>query len=219
MRIACIGYRDWALGIYDELARQTDHQYLIFRSRAQFDESVLNDFKPVLVLFYGWSWIVNDSIIEDFPCIMLHPSPLPKYRGGSPLQNQIIAGEKQSAVTLFLMDKGVDTGSILAQKSYSLEGSLDEIFERISCLGVELTLEIISNGLRPVPQNNEEATCFQRRAPEQSEITIEEIQGESADYLYNKIRMLQSPYPNAFIRTSDGKKLLILDAVIDNSPS
>ena len=42
-----------------------------------------------------------------------------------------------------------------------------------------------------------------------SEITVEEISTKSGEYLYNKIRMLQDPYPNAFIKTSDGKKLKI----------
>ena len=113
MRIACVGYRDWALEIYDELARQTEHQFLIFRSRDQYDELALKDFHPELVLFYGWSWVVSEKIIGSFNCIMLHPSPLPKYRGGSPLQNQIIAGETLSAVTLFLMnDKIVSADSI-----------------------------------------------------------------------------------------------------------
>ena len=56
MRIACVGYRHWALEIYDQLASKTDHVFLIFRSKAQYKEEVLYDFKPDLVLFYGWSW-------------------------------------------------------------------------------------------------------------------------------------------------------------------
>ena len=44
---------------------------------------------PDIVLFYGWSWKVSEKLINKFDCLMLHPSPLPKYRGGSPIQNQI----------------------------------------------------------------------------------------------------------------------------------
>ena len=83
MKIACVGYREWALNIYDNLAKKTDHQFLIFRSRAQYDEKVLAEFNPQLVLFYGWSWIVPKEMVKNFKCVMLHPSPLPKYRGGS----------------------------------------------------------------------------------------------------------------------------------------
>ena len=60
---------------------------------------------------------------------MLHPSPLPKYRGGSPIQNQIIDGKLHSAVTIFLMDNGIDTGPIAEQKYLSLEGTIEKIFQ------------------------------------------------------------------------------------------
>ena len=100
MRIACVGYREWALNIYDALVNSTDHSYLIFRSKLEYKEDVLRDFKPDLILFYGWSWHINKTLLHHFTCLMLHPSPLPKYRGGSPIQNQIIAGEKSSIKTL-----------------------------------------------------------------------------------------------------------------------
>ena len=64
MRVACIGYRMWALNIYDRLADALDDVFLIFRTRAQYNEEVLKDFRPDLVLFYGWSWHVSEKIIK-----------------------------------------------------------------------------------------------------------------------------------------------------------
>jgi methionyl-tRNA formyltransferase len=215
MRIACVGYRHWALEIYDQLASKTDHVFLIFRSKAQYKEEVLYDFKPDLVLFYGWSWRVPEAIVNNWPCIMLHPSPLPKFRGGSPIQNQIISGCTESAVTLFLIDKGIDTGPIIGQAPFSLQGSLQEVFHRITCIGFDLTRHILDDGMEPVQQNEEEATVYSRRSPEQSEITINELENKTSEYIFNKIRMLQWPYPNAYFKTSDGKKLLILSAKIE----
>lgn len=217
MRIACVGYRNWALNIYDQLARSLDHTFLIFRNKAQFSEDALRDFRPDLVLFYGWSWMVPDRLLSDYKCLMLHPSPLPLYRGGSPLQNQIIAGEENSKVTIFVMNGEIDAGDMLAQQELSLEGTLDEIFARIERAGVQLTLEIIRDGLKPVPQDHERATFYKRRKPEDSEITLKELKGKDARYLLNKIRMLGDPYPNAFIRTVDGKRLLIKVAEIQES--
>ena len=147
---------------------------------------------------------------------MLHPSPLPKYRGGSPIQNQIINGEKNGAVTLFLMDSGIDTGPIINQKSISLEGSLNKIFDQITEVGTELTLEFLNKGYKLKEQDHSMATSYKRRSPEESEITINEINNKDSLYLYNKIRMLKDPYPNAFIRTIDGKKLYILNAKIED---
>jgi len=215
MRIACVGYRDWALSIYDRLNKKTDNSFFIIRSKKQYNESNIYNFKPDLILYYGWSWRVKKDIVEEFQCIMLHPAPLPKYRGGSPLQNQIINGETLSAVTLFLMDQGMDTGPILAQKEISLDGNLSEIFQQISDVGYELTIKILTDGFNPIPQDQEKATVYNRRKPCESEITIEEIRNKPAQYIHNKIRMLQDPYPNAFIRTINDKKLYITQSYVD----
>ena len=209
MRICCVGYRSWALDIYNFLEKK-GYEILLFDSKVKYDEEQIRDYNPDYILFYGWSWIIDSCLLRDFKCIMLHPSPLPKYRGGSPLQNQIINGETDSAVTLFLMDSGIDTGDILAQEYLSLAGNLSEIFERITEIGKILTLNVLEGNYTKTKQNEEDSTYFKRRKPSESEITIEEILTKSGEYLHNKIRMLQSPYPNSFIRTADGKKLKII---------
>jgi len=209
MRVACVGYREWALRIYDELAQRTNHTFLIIRCREQYDNQALLDFKPDLALFYGWSWKVSPQLTDSFICIMLHPSPLPKYRGGSPIQNQIKMGETRSAVTLFIMNEDLDAGDVIAQEAISLEGHLDEIFSRITEVGLRLTLDILENGHTRTSQDHSQATYFKRRQPAESEITLEELRNSSAQYLYDKVRMLEDPYPNAFIRTADGMRLLI----------
>lgn len=214
MRIACIGYRDWAIQIYKELSRTLDHEFLLIQSEEEYKDQTIRDYQPDLVLFYGWSRIVRREIVKQFTCLMLHPSRLPEYRGGSPIQNQIIRGVEESAVTILVMDEGIDTGPIVAQAALSLLGSIDDIFHRISKIGYELTCKLIAEGLDPVEQDHAAATEFKRRSPSESEITKAELMNASSLYLYNKIRMLQSPYPNAFIRTSDGKKLYIIDAWI-----
>lgn len=216
MRVACVGYRPWALNIYDRLARNTPHHYLIFRSHAQFDQKLVKDFQPDLILFYGWSWHVDDNLINDYRCLMLHPSPLPKYRGGSPLQNQIIAGEIDSKVTIFQMNKETDAGEIVNQEYLSLQGSISDIFFRIEEIGFQLTIKILNSRFESRSQNHKEATYCERRHPRDSEITLHEITHCDSTYLFNKIRMLGDPYPNAFIRTSDGKKLLIKTACIES---
>ena len=85
-------------------------------SKENFSIDEIARFSPDLVLFYGWSDIIASEIISEYSCLMLHPSPLPKYRGGSPIQNQIINGEVDSAVSIFLMDEGIDTGPICDRK-------------------------------------------------------------------------------------------------------
>ena len=100
MRIACIGYREWALKIYTNIQKKSDHIFLNIKNFETYSDQIIKDFSPDLVMFYGWSWIVSKELIENFTCLMLHPSPLPLYRGGSPIQNQIIEGRKTSKVSI-----------------------------------------------------------------------------------------------------------------------
>lgn len=146
---------------------------------------------------------------------MLHPSPLPKFRGGSPIQNQIIRGKKISAVTIFKINKIIDGGDIYFQKKFSLNGTLQQIFERIVKLGIEGTKKILSQKkIRVKKQNHNKSTYFRRRSPKESEITMYEIKNKSAEYILSKIRMLDDPYPNAFIKVKN-KKILIKKATIE----
>ena len=143
---------------------------------------------------------------------MLHPSKLPLFAGGSPLQNQIIRNVKKSAVTLFIMNEKIDKGNIIAQKKIMLTGELDNIFNRIIKIGTQLSLKVIKRKIQE--KKIKVKKIYKRRKPSQSEITLKEIKTKNANYLYNKIRMLQDPYPNAYIKTFDGKKLLIQKASI-----
>ena len=146
---------------------------------------------------------------------MLHPSPLPKYRGGSPIQNQIINGETQSAVTIIEMTDKLDAGDILAQESISLDGNIKEILKRLTRVGTRVTKRIVSGTITRRKQDETEATFYNRRKEKDNEITVREILNQDSQYLYNKIRMLGDPYPCAYIMTVDGKKLLIKDVSIE----
>ena len=209
MKICCVGYREWALNIYKNIALDTNNQFLIISSKDEYKEEIIFEFNPDLILFYGWSWNVSEKIVDYFKCLMLHPSPLPKYRGGSPIQNQIINGEIKSKVTIFIMNNEIDAGPILFQESLSLSGNMNQILKRIEEIGTELTKKLITKMPIAINQNHNNASYFKRRSLESNEITLDEIQNKEAEYLFNKIRMLTDPYPNAFLKTKDGKFLLL----------
>jgi len=212
MKIICCTYRDWAKEIYTFLQNHfKEHDFIIINSKEEYSEKRIYDENPDLILWYGWSWIISEKILTTYYSVMLHPSPLPKYRGGSPIQNQIINGETESAVTLFKMDKGIDTGDIISQKPFSLYGNIPDIFEKITSIGIILSVSMIKNFsiLKLTPQDNSKATYFKRRNPSQSEITLEELCNSTAKDIHNKIRVLQDPYPNAFIKCKDGTKLYL----------
>ena len=98
LKLFC-GYRDWAVRIYDTLGVDWD---FVSSPEELKQATEKNDYDTIF--FIGWSWIVDENLLESSRCICMHPSALPKYRGGSPIQNQIIDAVTDSAVTFFIMD-------------------------------------------------------------------------------------------------------------------
>ena len=109
MKLVCVGYRSWAISIYKELKKNKKLKILIIDKKPKLKNREILSFNPKFILFYGWSWKVSKVLINRYKCIMLHPSKLPQYRGGSPIQNQIIDGKKKSAITLFRMNNKIDS--------------------------------------------------------------------------------------------------------------
>ena len=159
--------------------------------------------KPEIIFFPDWSWIIPNEIISNYKCICFHESNLPKFRGGSPIQNQIIRGVTKTKTTAFIMNEKIDAGDIILQKNLSLEGSIQEIFSRMSENDYSLILKII-NGKYKRRKQSGKPTTYSRRKPKESEL---KSLNHSVNYLYNFIRMLEDPYPNAFIRIEKQKPI------------
>ena len=218
INIIICGYRDWAHQLYMEVRSDftlfPNYHVMYVDDKDYLDEVLTRpNYEPTYIFFIGWSWLVDEDIIKNYKCICLHPSSLPKYRGGSPLQHQIINGETESAITLFEMDNGIDTGDIIFQKEFSLLGDLQDILNRISNMGSAAVIDIIKNGYTSVvKQDEKEATLYKRRKPKMSEIKLEDFKEKTAEELFNKIRALQHPYPNAFVICKDGTKLFLTNA-------
>ena len=73
----------------------------------------LSKFNPDFIVVAAYGLILPKSVLDVAPCINLHASLLPKYRGASPIQSAILNGDKYTGVTSMLMDEGLDTGDIL----------------------------------------------------------------------------------------------------------
>ena len=212
MKVLFCGYREWAINVIDELDKSY-FQHKTILHNTDLKTQILN-YNPDIIFFIGWSWIVPNEIVIKYNSICIHPSKLPKYRGGSPIQNQIIDGVTTSAVTLFRMDQNLDAGDIIIQKELSLEGDLKDILDRIKNTSINLINIVINkannNKLEYFKQDESKATYCKRRKPEDSEITMYDLQSQTAEQIHNKVRCLQDPYPNAYITLGNGEKLYIL---------
>ena len=133
-------------------------------------------------------------------CVCFHETDLPYGRGGSPLQNLITCGHKETFVTALKMSKELDAGPIYLKKPLSLEGLAEEIFVRTANIVAEMIKIIITENPKPKEQVGE-STLFKRRTPSQSKMPTEK---NTLVDIFDHIRMLDAEsYPKAFLE-SDG---------------
>ena len=175
---------------------------------------LLRSFKLDVFFIIGWHRIVPQEVIDAAPvCLGMHSSLLPKNRGSSPLNWALIRGEKQGGITLFFLTAGVDSGDVVAQKSFPLEenDSCREAYEKAAVAAVDLLREnwgALREGKLPrTPQDESQATFNERRRPEDGKIDWSKPAGE----LHNWVRALAHPYPGAFTFFR-GKKLFVWKA-------
>lgn len=208
MNILFCGYRDWSLKVLENL-KEIYHESVFHWVKDKETFRITYGSLPYDFLFFvGWSWMVPQEIVKANKCVCVHPSLLPKWRGGSPVQNQILAGEKRTGVTVFRMDEGMDTGPVYYQKEFDFDGNIDNIFMVIANYAT-LGLCRVLNGSEPHPQHGEPIVC-KRRSPEDSEILATDL--ISPERLHDKIRMLNGQgYPNAYLKCHDGRRYYVTD--------
>lgn len=208
------GYREWAFEIFSRISKHPKLNILsIITSNQQFKDNIdkFESENVDYILFIGWSWIIEKHITQKYLCLGIHPSDLPNFRGGSPLQHQIIQGISKSKVTLMtLADDKIDAGEIWLKEDLNLSGdTMNEVFENLIDSSVRL-LNLFFEGFPYIsPQNQDVKTgsFFKRRKPEESKLEREDFFNKSLLELYNFIRSLTDPYPNAYIEDNAGRKL------------
>jgi len=170
-----------------------------------------------LFLVLGWYYMIPKDVREltRYGSWGIHASLLPKYAGGAPLNWAIIKGETETGVTLFRMEDGVDDGDIIAQQSFLIDfqDSIKEVYEKAVIASKEILIETLDDidKIEFKPQKKDKIEVFPQRKPEDGELDLSKNSVE----LYNFIRAQSSPYPGAYIKTSDGKKLIIEKARIE----
>lgn len=214
VNVVFCGYRNWANNIFDAIALHENINVkkviTTFEEYKEFEANPINDLD--IVLFIGWSWIIPDAFTDSHLCLGIHPSDLPQYRGGSPLQNQIINGVVESKVSLITLSKKLDAGDLWLKEDLSLKGdSMDDIFDNIEKSSIKLLNKFFDDYPNVVPtvQDITKGSYFKRRKPEESKLSLESISEMSLTEIYNFVRCLTDPYPNAYIEDCEGNKLIL----------
>lgn len=186
----------WNIEAFNNYSTKISGTWHLVTHPEQLTAELLDAINPKYIFFPHWSWIVDKKIHESYNCICFHMTDLPFGRGGSPLQNLIIRGIKQTKVSALKMTDELDAGPIFMKQPMALTGSAEEIFKRTANIVAKLIEQICLTSPQPKKQHGE-VTTFARRTAQESEIP----ENLSTEQLYDFIRMLDAPsYPKAFIR-------------------
>jgi methionyl-tRNA formyltransferase len=189
--------KPWHESIYNCLSKREDESWFRIMRKEDFNEPILQELQPELIFIPHWSYIIPESIWKNFTCIVFHMTDLPYGRGGSPLQNLIVRGHRETMISAIKVDKGIDTGDVYCKSNLGLDGTAHEIFKRSAPIIAEMIEKIIDEQLSPSPQIGT-PVLFERRKKEDGRLN----QLSKLTEVYDYIRMLDAEgYPNAFIET------------------
>ena len=213
---------------------------IIFMGTGEFGEIVLkglieNEYKPVLVYDFkkieklkpdlvivaSYGKIIPKKILEipRYGCLNIHGSLLPKYRGPSPVQTAILNGDKETGITIILMDEKIDHGKIISNSEFLISNkkiTYQKLNKKLAELGVKLLIETIPkwiNGeIKARSQDESKATYTKIIKKEDGKIDWK----KSAEEIERQIRAFY-PWPGTFTFFKKNSKILrvkILEAEV-----
>jgi len=157
---------------------------------------------PDYIIVAAFGQILPKNILDIAPCINLHASLLPQYRGASPVQQSLLNGDEKSGVTSMLMEEGLDTGDILEIVEFFIpkDMRLHALMQQLTENACELTLTTVRNfkSITAKKQNELEATLCKKIKKSDGQIDFED-----AVSIYNKYRAFEG-WPGIF--ASNGTK-------------
>jgi len=193
-------------------------------SNSKFE--ILNP-KPDFFIVAAYAKIIPQEIL-DIPrlgSIGVHPSLLPLYRGPTPIQTAIINGDEKTGVTLYLLDKDVDHGPVLATRELTItnDDNYDRLSRKLAELGANLLIEtlpkFVNGEIKPQPQNEAQATYTKKLKTEDGFVDLEK---DDPVITERKIRALNpepgvftlSPSKGGLFNIAQGKRVKLLEAEI-----
>jgi len=171
--------------------------------------------KPDFIVVAAFGQLLPKSILDIAPCINLHASLLPQYRGASPVQQSLLNGNRFTGITAMLMEEGLDSGPILGYRYFKIPQSmlLPELMSQLSKDACSLTIDIIHNfeNLAPIKQNRAMATHCKKIKKEDGLIDF-----SVASDFYDKYRAFEG-WPGIFVENGMKiKEVALVDTVSEN---
>ncbi len=174
----------------------------------------IQDLKPDLFIIVAYGKIIPQKLLDipKYGNINVHPSLLPKYRGPSPVQAAIAAGDKETGVSIMLIDEKMDHGPILMQKTIEISDQDDtmSILNSSAEIGAPMLVEsmkrFVAGDLIPKEQNHDEATFCKLIKKEDGNVNW----NNSAELIDAQLRAYR-PWPGIY--TKWNSKMLKLHSI------
>ena len=198
MKFIIATLKSWNIELAKILKEQVliKHEMIIIEDKKDLKFDKIKSFNPDYIFFPHWSYLIPKEIYENYICIVFHMTDLPFGRGGSPLQNLIVRGIKETKISAIRVEEEIDSGPVYLKEYLSLSGSAEEIYRRAAKIIFNRMIPLfLDNNLKPSIQQGE-IVYFKRRKAEESKLE----QQMSLEQIYDYIRMLDAEgYPNAYI--------------------
>ncbi|WP_233712907.1 MULTISPECIES: methionyl-tRNA formyltransferase [unclassified Helicobacter] len=203
------------------------HGIPVFQPSALDDEAceILESLRPDFIVVVAYGKILPQRVLDIAPCINIHASILPKYRGASPIQQMILSDDSEYGVSIMRMDAGLDSGDLLCvkkfarQKSKNVESKQAEsknaesskidsecapkelgyiaLSEKLAMLGASALIEVLENfdSITPAPQDESAATYCKKIAKQDGLIAFDD-----AREIYKK-SLAYELWPGVFLKS------------------
>ena len=179
---------------------------LNFKETADIERFAAHDADVAVVVAYG---LLLPQPILDAPslgCLNVHASKLPRWRGAAPIHRAIMAGDTETAVGIMQMEKGLDTGPLLAEQAIAIDPleTTGDLHDRLADAGAELMTQTLDRlAVYPIEAEAQQGDSSYAAKIDKAESRID--WNHAADQVHNHIRGL-SPFPGAWFEMDAGGK-------------
>lgn len=196
-----------------------EHNITVYQPNRLRDDEVVEELLKIecdYIVVAAYGQILPRKILDHAPCINLHASILPHYRGASPIQQTLLNDDRETGVTAMLMEEGLDTGDILKISKIDVDKDMmvHPLFDALTQVATDLTVDVLENfsSYPPLKQDDKNATHCKKITKADGEITF-----DNAIFIYNKYRAF-TPWPGIYLNNGlKLKKIILEDKISQNS--
>ena len=173
-------------------------------------------FRADVAVVAAYGLILPKPILEAprLGCLNIHASLLPRWRGAAPIQRAILAGDKETGISIMQMDAGLDTGPVLLEKRIAIAAAEDAgtLHDRLAALGAGAITEALNrlSELSPHAQASDGVTYAAKISPAEAHLDWQ----QPAEELERAVRAF-NPVPGAWTMLPNGERLKVLRAVVE----